>query len=235
MDYNDYAVSILNERGNNKMKRSISFPGNIGIKTCLVLLISICGCASPVHREIFSKDVSFKQKTFSTAKETAYSAVINSILELGFVIDKENASDAFVLAKRYFQRGKKNIIIALQTKIVSLPDKKSIVYLNAFETTERVFIADRTRFFMFIIPLPGGGGKEASQVKVGEACIDDKDFYSRVFSAVETNITRLDQQPVPDTDAKKNVSSTSMASGEQKPMPVEPAPQQVSQQPTVTK
>lgn len=176
------------------MRNSLSVSGNVVIHIGIIFLLCVAGCASTVHKEIFSKDVSYKQKTFSTVKGTVYTAVINSILELSFVIDKENEPDAFVLAKRYFHRGKKNIVIALQAKIVSLPDNKCIVYLNAFETTEKVFIADRTRFFMFIIPLPGGGGKEASQVKIGEQCIDTKDFYDRVFSTIETHLSRLEQQ-----------------------------------------
>ena len=52
-------------------------------------------------------------------------------------------------------------------------------------------MADRTRFFLWLIPLPGGGGKEASKIKEEEKTIEDKEFYQRFFEEIEEGIKNL--------------------------------------------
>ncbi|OQX53929.1 MAG: hypothetical protein B5M48_02070 [Candidatus Omnitrophica bacterium 4484_213] len=47
--------------------------------------------------------------------------------------------------------------------------------------SERLFVADRTRFFLWLIPLPGGGDKEVSKIKEEEKIIEDRKFYQRFF------------------------------------------------------
>ena len=66
-----------------------------------------------------------------------------------------------ILAVRSIKKGKRTWILALQAHFFKLDDNKTRLYLNAIETTERTYVADRTRFFLFVVPLPGGGGKEA--------------------------------------------------------------------------
>jgi hypothetical protein len=74
---------------------------------------------------------------------------------------------------------------------------KSRLYLSAVETTERSYVSDRTRFFLFIIPLPGGGGKEASQIKEGEKVVQDKVFYRKFFDFICEQVQEIESCKLP--------------------------------------
>lgn len=157
-----------------------------------VTVLLINGCAgSPIYKEVFKQDINYNSKEFPASINILYDATIRAICSKNFIIEKEDKENGFILAKRSLQRGKRTTILALQAKIIANQENKSMLYLNALQTTERFFVADRTRFFMFIIPLPGGGGKEATAIKEGEKIIEDKEFYQNFFLAVEKEIKNL--------------------------------------------
>lgn len=159
------------------------------ISAVLLFAITLVGCAGPsVHKEIFRETPSYNSKEFPISKDILYEAAIRAICAKNFIIEKENKENGFVLAKRSFQKGKRTIVLVIQAKIISKEENKALLYLNALQTTERFFVADRTRFFLFLIPLPGGGGKEASTIKEGEKIIEDREFYQNFFSAIEKEI-----------------------------------------------
>jgi len=154
-----------------------------------VFLFVGCATFNP-SKEVFKEKASYNFKEFPVSGKILYQAVIKTIYSHNFIIEKENKEEGFILAKRCFQKGKRNIILLLQAKII--PDEnKSTLYLNTLQTTERLFIADRTRFFLWIIPLPGGGDKEASRIKEGEKVIEDKEFYQKFFKEIEKEIAKL--------------------------------------------
>jgi len=156
---------------------------------CLIGFFLIDGCASaPVYKEVFKEKVNYNKREFNVSSEILYQAVVKAICSKSFIIENEDKERGFILAKRYFQKGKRNIILALQAKIVTEGEEYTNLYLNAVETTERLYVADRTRFFLFIIPLPGGGGKEATKIKEGEKIVEDKEFYQNFFSLIEEEI-----------------------------------------------
>ena len=64
-------------------------------------------------------------------------------------------------------------------------------------------MADRTRFFLWLIPLPGGGGKEASKIKEEEKIIEDQEFYQRFFEEIEEEINKPKEEPKDKTEEKK--------------------------------
>ena len=64
-------------------------------------------------------------------------------------------------------------------------------YLNAIQTTEKIYIKSHTRFFLGLIPLLGGGGEEAERLKEGIRTIEDKKFYQGFFEEIEGEIKRL--------------------------------------------
>jgi hypothetical protein len=144
-----------------------------------------------VYKEVFKDKPNYNQKEFPVSKEALYRAVIKAIYPKSFIVEEEDVERGFILAKRSFQRGKRTIVLALQARVVSEAEDKSTLYLNALQTTERLYVADRTRFFFWIIPLPGGGGKEAIKVKEGERIIENKEFYQNFFKAVEKEIKTL--------------------------------------------
>ena len=147
------------------------------------------GCASShVYREVMDEDSSYNSKELSFSKDVVYKAVEKTILGKNFIIEKEDKENGFLVGKRAFQKGKRTIVLLLQAKITSEEENKSTVFLSAIETKEASYLADRTRFFLWLIPLPGGGGKEASRVKEGEDVIKDKKFYQNLFMTIEKQI-----------------------------------------------
>ena len=160
----------------------------VGLAIVGVLLLSGCATFNP-SKEVFKEKATYNSREFSLPPDLLYQAVIKVIYSQQFAIEKEDKEKGFILAKRYFQKGKRNIILILQAKIIPEIDK-SILYLNALQTSERLFVADRTRFFLWLIPLPGGGGKEASKIKEEEKIIEDRKFYQRFFDRIEEEINK---------------------------------------------
>jgi hypothetical protein len=147
------------------------------------------GCAStPVYKDVFNEKPAFNQKAFPVAQEKLYQAALRTICSKNFLIEKESEQKDFFVGRRAFQKGKRTTVLILQAKIMPDSESSSTIYLNALETTERSYVADRTRFFLFIIPLPGGGGKEATEVKEGEKVIEDKEFYGNFFAEIEKSL-----------------------------------------------
>ena len=168
------------------------------------LVILISGCASaPVYNQIFEEDTSYNQKSFPVSQKQLYDAVIKTIYSKNFMIDKENDDKDFVVARRAFQQGKKTTILLVQAKVAGVDQTNSAtVFLSALETTERSYVSDRTRFFLFIVPLPGGGGKQASTVKEGEKIISDKKFYANFFLEINKALENSNDTPTKKEESK---------------------------------
>jgi hypothetical protein len=150
------------------------------------MLLILSGCSTPaVYKEVFNGIPAYNQKYFTVSADKLYPAAIKAICSQNFTIANADAAKQIITAKRVFYKGSRNITIALQTNIISNGENSSVLFFNATQATERVFVADRTRFFLWIIPLPGGGGKEATRVREEEKVIDDKEFYKNFFAAVE--------------------------------------------------
>ena len=157
----------------------------------MIYLCVISGCASaPAYKEVFEEKPAYNSREFSVGADALHQATVRALCSRNFIIEKEDADNGFILARRSFQKGKRTFILALQAKINSQGEdnSSSVLYLNALQTTERLYVADRTRFFLFIVPLPGGGGKEATKIKEEEKTIEDREFYQKFFSAVEVEI-----------------------------------------------
>jgi hypothetical protein len=156
-----------------------------------VLLSLISGCSTPSYRQVFREKEIGNSRQFLVSKEALCKATVKALCENNFLIESEDFERGFISGKRSFHRGRKIIVLLVQSKIVAEGENMSTVYLNAMETTEVSYVADRTRFFLFIIPLPGGGGKEASSIKQQEKTVEDKKFYKNFFNAIEKEIPEL--------------------------------------------
>ncbi|MFZ2356594.1 MAG: hypothetical protein WAW67_02065 [Candidatus Omnitrophota bacterium] len=158
----------------------------------ILLAIFLSGCASShVYKEVMKEGPAYNTKEFSVSKDILYKAVEKTILSKNFMIEKQDPEDNFILAKRSFQKGKRTIVLLLQGKITTEGENKSTVFLNAIETKEANYVADHTRFFLWIVPLPGGGGKEASRIKEGEEAVKDKKFYQQLLSEITEEIEKV--------------------------------------------
>jgi len=176
-----------------------------------------------MYRDVLKDKPVYNTKEFSVSADSLYDAALKAIYSKNFFVEKEEKANHFILAKRSFQRGRKTAIVLLQVKIVPNEPAGANLYLNAFQTTERSYVADRTRFFLWLIPLPGGGGKEATSIKETETVIEDKDFYDSLFSCIESQLqagkrapdTAIKQvvdkanQQVPDTAGKQDLDTVS--------------------------
>ncbi len=158
----------------------------IGFLLFLVLLFSGCA-ATKAYQDVMNEEaIKYNMRTFLTSKEIVTLALTKAILAKKFVIESEDKDAGIFVASRYFNKGKRNVVLALQTKIIKESENTTTVYLNAIETTERNYITDKTRFFMWVVPLPGGGGKEATKIKESEEVIEDEKFYNSLFELVNS-------------------------------------------------
>jgi hypothetical protein len=128
-------------------------------------------------------------RSYQVAADTLYPAVIETLMMKKFSLADEDRANGLVTGKRFFNKGKRNTVLALQAKMIAKGDRQTALFLNAIETTEKNFVADRTRFLLFIIPLPGGGGKEVSQMKETEKVVEDRKFYDKLFDDIEARLS----------------------------------------------
>jgi hypothetical protein len=166
-----------------------------------VVMILCAGCATPVCRQVVDEKTSFNQKEFGVSQDILYQSVVRAMLSRSFIIENEQPAKGFILGKRSFQQGRKTTALLLQAKMIPEGDSKTRLYLSAVETSERLYVVDRTRFFLFIIPLPGHGGQTATQVKEGEKVVQDKVFYRKFFDFIcgqveEVKACKFSQQEI---------------------------------------
>jgi hypothetical protein len=168
---------------------------NKNFSILIILMLVFIGC-SPVYRQVLKEAPSYNSCEFSASKDALFQATISTLCKRNFIIENEDKEKGFILGKRSFQSGRRTTVLVIQGKLIPA-ESKTTLYLNAMETKEVSYVADRTRFFLFIVPLPGGGGKEGSSVKEGEKTIQDKMFYQGLFKAIKKEIP-----PTPDPPQK---------------------------------
>ena len=155
----------------------------------VLLIFFLAGCAAPsAYRQVFEDKTTYNRRNFSVPKEALNIAVIKAFCEKKFAIFSEDRENGAITAERISQKGKRSFRVNIQSKIISDGPENSTLYLTAEETVERLYISDRTRFFLWIIPLPGGGGREASKVIERKKLIEDERFYTNFFQIIENNL-----------------------------------------------
>jgi hypothetical protein len=160
----------------------------------LALMVLFLGaCATPAYKDVFKDKPAYNSRSFSANQDILYQATLRAICGRNFIIEEEDQGKGVILAKRSFQRGKRTIVLVLQANASLDAAGKTTLFLNALETTERHYVADRTRFFLWLVPLPGGGGKQGESVKEGERIIEDKTFYQNFFVEIQEEAERLTQ------------------------------------------
>ena len=133
--------------------------------------------------------INLPSHVFQCSMAELHKAVTLVLLTKKFVIDHEDTVNGTLTGSRYFTHGYQKIVVVIQSKILSKNDKEQQLFLNGIQTTERNYVADRTRFLLWIIPLPGGGGKEVTESKESEFVISDKPFYDDLFSGIKKVLT----------------------------------------------
>ena len=155
----------------------------------LFLFVALCsgGCSSTkyTYRQIEDDKDSFTSRVYQCSLPALHRAVLQVLLTKKFSIDHEDAATGTVTGSRYFTHGYQKIVVVVQCKILPRNDHEQQLFLNGVQTTARNYVADRTRFLLFIVPLPGGGGKEVTESKESEFVINDKPFYDDLFSDIQ--------------------------------------------------
>ena len=142
-------------------------------------------------REVFKEKTNINSKVFDISINTCFDVLKQVILKKNFSLASEDKEAKRLQASRYFQKGKRNIVIVLNANLQSLEENKTTVYLNAVQTTEKLYAQSHTRFFLGLIPLPGGGGETAERLKEGESTIEDQKFYEGFFEETDEEIKKL--------------------------------------------
>lgn len=155
---------------------------------CIAALIFINGCATPAYRQMLKEEPKYNVREFSSSKAFVQQSVARALLSKKFMIETEDQDKGFILGKRSFPRGRKTNIVLVQAKVMPVTSDKCTVYLNGVETSEVRYVTDRTRYFLFLIPLVSEGGKQTADVKQGEKIISDKQFYDALFSSMEAEL-----------------------------------------------
>lgn len=157
---------------------------------CLVFFLSGCATFSP-SEEVFKEKANINSRTYDISIDVCLDALKQAILKKNFSLTYEDKEAKRLQATRYFQKGKRSTVIVLNANLQSLEENKTTVFLNAIQTTEKLYAKSHTRFFLGLIPLPGGGGEEAERIKEGEKTIEDKEFYEGFFKEIEEEIKRI--------------------------------------------
>lgn len=160
-----------------------------GLVIISVLFVSGCATFSP-SKEVSKEKANINSRTYDASINACFDVLRQVILKKNFSLASEDKEAKRLQATRYFQKGKRNIVIVLNANLQSLEENKTTVYLNAVQTTERLYTRSHARFFLFIIPLPGGGGEEAVKLKEEESTIEDKKFYEGFFDEIDTEIKK---------------------------------------------
>lgn len=155
-----------------------------------IFFLSGCATFSP-SGEVFKEKANINSRTYDASANVCFDNLKQVILKKNFSLASEDKEAKRLQATRYFQKGKRSIVIILNANLQFLGENKTTVYLNAVQATEKLYAQSHTRFFLGIIPLPGGGGETAQRLKEGEITVEDQKFYEGFFDEIGEGIKRL--------------------------------------------
>jgi hypothetical protein len=186
---------------------------NYRLKILLLLLIGMlfqagCGTDAAYTEESFSSDSPFKLRVDSDI-EAACESARRSLLGQGYLID--TASSEEVKGRKAARvEGKQNAFIEMT--VVCVPERGgSTIFatgvLSTYDMKTNTSSASVGVSAIGSISLPIGQSVD-SLVKVSEQTIDDKEFYKRFFSAVETILGEMRIRETADDPATEPVQES---------------------------
>ena len=157
----------------------------------------LAGCGGPsAYQRVFKNSENRNAKTYPTVFDTCWLAVTRAALGLNFGLDQQDKDKGFLQASRHFREGKRTTSLTLKASLQPEGNQQTTVYLNATQTSEKVFARSHRRFFLWLIPLPGGGGVTASRIAEGEDTLEDEKFYQAFFDAIGKELYTLEKARV---------------------------------------
>lgn len=163
---------------------------------CAQLLIA-CSSKPVYNKDSFATDSPFKLKVAGQVM-TACESARRALLGQGYLIDSAS-SDKVKGRKSY--KSEDNRSTYIEMNVVCLSDNTgSTLYANGVLSTYDLKRSGTSASVgvkaVGSISLPFGQSAD-SMVKVAEETIDDKDFYSRFFAAVNNNLSEAQPSSVP--------------------------------------
>jgi hypothetical protein len=155
-----------------------------------LMAILTTGCATSAYKNVFKDENSPNVKTFNALPDNCYLAAKRAVLSQNFRIEREDLQARSFTAARYFEDGKDSIVVTVNVNVIAAGKDKSTVYASATQHVEKVRVKS-DRALQGLLPV----GSEATKVKQEERTIEDKDFYNKLFAAIEKelNIVGIDR------------------------------------------
>ncbi|NTV29749.1 MAG: hypothetical protein HGA80_06700 [Candidatus Omnitrophica bacterium] len=150
-------------------------------------LLTVLGCSPTryIYKEITADKDPYNSQVFQATMPQLLDAVEKTMLTKKLSIEAEDKTAGTLTAFRKFSRGYQTVVVVLQAKIISNCDNEQQLFLNGIQTTERNYVEDKTRFFLWLVPLPGGGGKQVTTSKETDVFIEDKEWYQDLFAEIQ--------------------------------------------------
>lgn len=149
----------------------------------LLIAVLIAGCATSAYKDVFKDENSPNVKTFNVLPDDCYIAGKRAVLSQNFRIEREDLQARSFTAARYFEDGKDSIVVIINANVMAAGKDRSTVYASATQHVEKVRVKT-DRAFLGLVP----AGSEATKVKQEERTIEDKDFYKKLFAALEKEL-----------------------------------------------
>ena len=159
----------------------------------VVWLLAAAGCGGPsAYQQVFKNGTRPENsRAYPVDREKCWAGVHRAVLALNFGIDRQDKEQGFLEASQHFKRYRGTATVVL--KVTLEPEGEKIrAYVSAIQTAEKVFVRSHTRFFLWIIPLRGGGGAEAERVKTDEWTVQDPKFYDGFFRRLDQELEVLE-------------------------------------------
>lgn len=158
----------------------------VGIAACVLTILA--GCSGPSSYErVFERTAQPNVRGYPAGQAECRQALSRAVLQLGFAVEPAG-SDERLRAGRQFQDGKRTTTITVEATLQAQDEANTLIYLTATESRERLFLQSHRRFFLWIIPLPGGGGTTASRMTESVRTVTDPEFYDAWFAAVSREL-----------------------------------------------
>jgi hypothetical protein len=151
----------------------------------LSLVLAACSPTRNIYKEITKDKDPYSSRTFQCTAADLQVAVEKVVLTKKLSIEAEDKTAGTLTAFRKFSQGYQTVVVILQAKIIPNGDAEQQLFLNGIQTTERNYVQDKTRFFLWLVPLPGGGGKQVTTSKEADVFIEDKEWYKDLFDEIQ--------------------------------------------------
>jgi hypothetical protein len=164
-----------------------------------VLVLSGCGSPDEVYkRETFEVDSPYQLLT-TLPQEAACESARRALLGQGYILDSADA--AAVKGRKAFRVSSDESTVLEMNVVCVAREEASTIFANAVESVYTVKKSAQSASVG--VPVIGSisvplSGSSDSLVKIGDATVNDKEFYQRFFTVVEYYLEQVAAMGTPD-------------------------------------